>query len=76
MAEEKVVAPIIRRIVETTCFDPERGTYKCIEIRVEVPGAGIHSIYIPAEEYDPNKVPQYVKEWYEKYGKWIGKAVE
>jgi len=75
MAEE-VVAPIIRRIYETTAFDPERGTYRAVVIRVEYPPGHFHDITVPKEEYDPEKVPEYVKDWLEKYGKWVGKKIE
>ena len=75
MAEE-VKAPIIRRIYETTSFDPERGTYRAVVIRVEYPAGTFHDITIPKDEYNPEKVPEYVKEWLESYGKWVGKAVE
>ena len=75
MAEE-VKAPIIRRIYETTSFDPERGTYRAIVIRVEYPPGNYRDITIPKDEYNPEKVPEYVKEWFERYGKWEGKAVE
>ena len=74
MAEEEVKAPIIRRIYETTLFDPERGTYRAVVITVEVNGT-FHDITIPKDEYHPERVPEYVKEWFEKYGKWIGKSV-
>jgi len=75
MAEE-VKAPIIRRIYETSVFDPERGTYRAVIIRVEWPPGSFHDITVPVEEYDPEKVDYYVKSWFEKYGKWIGKKVE
>ena len=77
VAEEKeVYAPIIRRIYETTAFDPERGTYRAVVIRVEYPPGAFHDIYVPAEEYDPDKVPEYVKRWLERYGRWVGQKVE
>jgi|GEM_PF-6107227 len=73
---EKVVAPIIRRIYETTAFDPERGTYTAVVIRVEYPEGQFHDITVPKEKYNPEKVEEYVKEWLSKYGKWVGKKVK
>ena len=73
MSEEK---PVIRRIIETVAFDPERGTYRAVEIRIEYPKGVYHSILIPIEEYDPDKVDEYVKNWLKRYGKWIGKSIE
>jgi len=75
MAEE-VKAPVIRRIYETTAFDPERGTYRAVVIRVEFPPGQFHDITVPKSEYDPEKVPEYVKEWLAKYGKWVGSKIE
>jgi len=75
MAEE-VKAPIIRRIYETTSFDPERGTYRAVVIRVEYPPGTFHDITIPKDEFNPKKVPDYVKEWLETYGQWVGKVIE
>jgi len=90
MAEE-VKAPIIRRIYETTAFDPERGTYRAVVIRIEFPPGQFHDITVPKEEfppgqfhditvpkeeYDPEKVPEYVKEWLQKYGIWVGKEIK
>ena len=75
MAEE-VKAPIIRRIYETTAFDPERGTYRAVVIRIEFPPGQFHDITVPKAEYDPEKVPEYVKRWLEQYGKWVGKEVK
>lgn len=74
MAEE--FKPTIHRIYETVAFDPERGTYRAVVIRVEYPKGRYHDIYVPADEYDPNKVPEYVKQWLERYGKWAGKTIE
>lgn len=75
MAEE-LAAPVVRRIYETTAFNAERGTYKAVVIRVEYPKGNYHDIVIPAEEYDPEKVPEYVKEWLIKYGRWYNKPIE
>jgi len=75
MAEEKAF-PIIRRVYESTCFDPERGTYRCVIIKVEYPQGNYHDITVPADEFDPDKVPEYVKNWLTKYGKWVGKKIE
>jgi len=75
MAEE-LKAPIIRRILERTAFDPEIGSYRVVVIRVEYPKGQFHDIEIPKEEYKPDRVVEYVKEWFETAGKWIGKAVE
>lgn len=72
---EEVEAPVIRRIYETTAFDAERGTYRAVVIRVEYPPGSFHDITIPKDEYDPEKVPQYVSEWLSQYGKWLGKSV-
>jgi len=69
---EEIKAPIIRRIYETTAFDPERGTYRAVIIRVEWPKGNFHDITIPVDEYDPDKVMDYVKDWFEKYGRWLG----
>ncbi len=74
MAEE-IAAPVIRRIYETTAFDPEKGTYRAVVIRVEFPPGQFHDITVPKAEYDPEKVPEYVKEWLNSYGKWVGKKV-
>jgi len=73
---EEVKAPIIRRIYETTCFDPERGTYRCVIIRVEYPEGHFHDITVPKDEYHPEKVPEYVKKWLEKYGRWVGEKIK
>ena len=75
MAEE-VKAPIIRRIYTTTAFDPERGTYRAVVIRIEFPPGRFHDITVPKEEYDPEKVPEYVKEWMQRYGIWVGKEIK
>jgi len=75
MAEE-LKAPIIRGIYETSAFDPEIGTYRAIVIRVEYPKGSFHDITIPKAEYEPAKALDYVKEWFETKGKWLGKTVE
>ena len=75
MAEE-VKAPVIRRIYETTCFDPERGSYRCVIIRVEYPQGLFHDITVPKDSFDPERVPEYVKKWLEQYGRWVGKSIE
>jgi len=72
---EEVIAPVVRRIYETTTFDPERGTYRAVVIRVEFPPGQFHDIVVPKDEYDPNKVPEYVKKWLEQYGRWVGKKI-
>lgn len=74
MAEE-VVSPVVRRIYETTAFDPERGAYRAVVIRVEFPPGQFHDITVPKSEYDPNKVPEYVKAWLENFGRWVGQKV-
>ena len=73
MGEE--IRPVIRRIYESVAFDPEKGTYRVVVIRVEYPPGYYQDITVPADEYDPNKVPEYVRKWFEKYGKWTGKSV-
>lgn len=72
--EEKPRARIVR-IFETVCFDPERGTYRCVDIRVEYPPGQYHDIYIPVEQYDPDKVPEIVAEWKRRFGELIGREV-
>jgi len=72
----EVARPVIRRIYETTAFDPEKGTYRAVVIRVEWPKGVFHDIYVDVNEYDPNKVEDYVKNWLSRYGRWVGKEIE
>ena len=74
--EEKAAFPVIRQIFESTCFDPNRGAYDCVIIRVEWPPGYYHNIEIPRDEYDPNRVDEYVREWFIKYGRWVGKEIK
>jgi len=76
MAEGKKLRVMIRQIYETTAFDPERGVYRAVAIRVELPGGIIRDILIPADEYNPELVDHYIREWWSKYGKWLGKQLE
>ena len=76
MPEEKKVYPIIRRVYETVAFEPEKGTYRAVCIRVEYPPGTFHDIYVPLEEFDPEKVEEYVKNWLKRYGRWVGKEVK
>ena len=75
MSEEVGQTPQARivRIFETIAFDPERGTYRAIDIRFEYPPGQFHDIYVPIDEYQgPDHAKQLVREWVEKYGKAIG----
>ena len=75
MSEEHVGEPQanIVRIFETIAFDPERGTYRAVDIRFEYPPGQFHDIYVPIDEYKgPEHAKQLVKEWIEKYGKALG----
>ena len=72
----EVARPIIRRIYETTAFDPEKGTYRAVVIRVEYPRGVFHDIYVDVNAYDPNKVEDYVRSWLSRYGRWVGKEIE
>ena len=77
MAEgEKPKARIIR-IFEISAFDPERGTFRGVNIRFEYPvGSGnYHDIVIPLEEYTPEEAERRVREWIQKYGGIIGKEL-
>jgi hypothetical protein len=72
MAKEEFV-PRIVRIFETTAFDPEKGTYRAVDIRFEYPEGVFHDILVPMDEYKgPEDAKKRVKEWIEKYGKAIG----
>jgi len=73
--EEKAPEAIIRRIIETTAFDPERGTYRAIDIRFEYPEGVFHDILIPKEEYTPELAEKKVREWIEKYGVLVGRRI-
>ena len=68
--------PRIVRIYETTAFDPERGVYRAVVIRIEYPKGHYHDIYVPLEEYDPDKVDEYVRNWIKRYGRWVGREIE
>jgi hypothetical protein len=63
----------IVRVFETVGFDPERGTYRAVDIRFEYPEGTYHDLLIPLEEYKgPEDAKKRVKEWVEKYGRAIG----
>jgi len=74
MAE--VARPVIRRIYETVLFDPEIGSYRAVVIRVEYPAGIFHDIPVRLEEYDPEKVEEYVRGWLKRYGKWVGREIK
>jgi len=74
MGEEAKPKVKIVRIFETVAFDVQKGTYRAVDIRVEVNGH-FADILIPKDEYDPSKVQDYVKEWWERQGRWIGAEI-
>jgi len=39
----------VRRVYTTTTFDPERGHYRAVAIRIEFPEGHFEDIYIPQE---------------------------
>jgi len=73
--EKKAPEAIIRRIIETTAFDPERGTYRAINVRFEYPEGVFHDILIPKEEYTPEEAERRIREWIEKYGVLVGRRI-
>jgi len=74
MGEEEVPKELqeykkyIRRFWHTVAFDPERGHYRAVSIRIEYPKGQYHDILIPEAEYSPRVALERVKEWVERYG--------
>jgi len=64
--------PRITRVFETTAVDPERGTYRAVNVRFEYAPGRYEDLLIPLEEYSPDEAKRRVKEWCEKYGVVIG----
>ena len=77
MAEEEKPKARIIRIFEISAFDPERGTFRGVNIRFEYPvGSGNYpDIVIPLEEYTPEEAERRVREWIQKYGGIVGKTL-
>ena len=77
MAEEKKPKAKIIRVFETVAFDPEKGSYRAVDVRFEYPiGSGnYHDITIPLEEYTPEEAERRVREWVQKYGSLMGKEL-
>ena len=77
MAEEEKPKARIVAVFETSAFDPEKGTYRAVNVRIEYPiGSGrYHDILIPVEEYSPEEAERRVREWVEKYGSILGREL-
>ena len=77
MAEEKKLKAKIIRVFETVAFDPEKGSYRAVDVRFEYPiGSGnYYDIVIPFEEYTPEEAERRVREWVQKYGSLMGKEL-
>jgi len=70
-SEEKF-KPRIVRVYETITFDPERGTYRAVNVRFEYEPGRFEDILIPKDEYTPEVAKAKVREWLERYGAIIG----
>jgi len=77
MAEEEKPKAKIIRVFETVAFDPEKGSYRAVNVRFEYPvGSGnYYDIVIPLEEYSPEEAERRVREWIQKYGAIMGKEL-
>ena len=77
MAEEEEPKAKIIRVFETVAFDPEKGSYRAVDVRFEYPvGSGnYYDIVIPFEEYTPEEAERRVREWVQKYGSLMGKEL-
>jgi len=75
-AKEPGKARIIR-VFETVAFDPERGSYRAVNVRFEYPvdSGNFYDVLIPWEQYSPEEAERRVREWVQKYGRLMGREL-